>query len=334
MQRRQILVSLGALLSAGCLGAKPPETASSVRTEGSVTQGTLTATPQPTATPESTETPEPTPESTETSEPADSEEDVDAGDDAIERVQTAFTAAVEAYTGSEDGSPASVSLASGSFDVRSVLLELDTVQTELVAAETAAVTDDQRETVAALETAERFLTHAALVHSYFAESVDRLDTTYAAFGDDIDAVEDAENRFDDTLDRGSSGVSTIKNDLEADAVAVADPFDDDTYDETISMFESVRDALDDASSGLDRMIQGADELEDARDEEDDNNDDEAADKAEEARDLFDEAYDRFDDAADVAGDVNADDLESILESLRAVANDYYVDADDVYQSTS
>jgi hypothetical protein len=334
MQRRQVLASLGALLAAGCLGAKRPETASGVRTEGDLSQ--VTRTPEPTDTPEPTATPEPT----DTPEPTPSEENVDAGDEAIERVQSAFADAVETYTGSDDGALAEVPFTTGAFDVRTVLLSLDTVQSELAAAESAAVTDDQRETVADLRAAETFLTHAALAHSYFVESTDRLDATYAAFDadadadDEIDAVSDAENRFDTVLDRGSSRVSTIKNDVDEDPVAVAAPFDDDTYDDTVGRFEVIRAILDDASSGLDRMLQGLDEFEEAHEDEEEDDDDDAADRADEARELFDEAYDLFDDAADAAGDAEDDDLEALLEDLRDVADERYVDADDFYDDVT
>jgi hypothetical protein len=343
MQRRQVLAALGALLSAGCLGAKQPDTTSGVRTEGDPLPATRTpiATPEPT--PEPTETP--TAEPTETPEPTPTDEDVDAGTEAIDRVQSAFAAAVEAYTGSDDGSLADVPVTSGSFDVRTVLLELDTVQSELAAAEAAATTDDQRETVSRLQVAETFLTQAALAHSYFVESVERLDVTRRAFSErededtidlDTDELEAAESRFDASLDRGSSRVTTLKNDVDPDPVAVADPFDDDTYDETVSLFESVRAVLEDASSGLDRMFQGLDELIEAYEDEEDDDDDDAADKADEARELFDEAYDFFDDAADRADDMEDDDMEAdalhaTLESLRDVADDRYVEADDLYE---
>jgi hypothetical protein len=332
MQRRQVLVALGALLSAGCLGAKRPDTATAgVRTEGRPRESTAT----PESTPEPTATPEPTPEPTATPE-GPSDDAIEAGREAIDRVQSELAATVEVYTGSEDGVLADVPVTSGGFDVRAVLVALDTVQRELADADTAAVTDDQRETVADLRVAEQFLTQAALAHSYFVESVDRLDATRDAFSEDVDAVEDAEGRFDATLQRGSRSVSTIKNDLASDAVAVAEPFDDDTYETTVSAFESVRAVLKDASSGLDRMVQGLDELEDAREEEDDGDDDDAEDSAEEALDLFDEAYDFFDEAADAwhDPDTDRDDLEETLERLRDIADDRYLEAEDIHDDVS
>jgi hypothetical protein len=331
MQRRQVLAALAVLLPAGCLGAKQSDSSGGVRTEGG-SSGTAGSTG--TATP----TPEPTPEPTETPEPGPSDEDVEAGEEAISQVQSEFDAAVEAYTGDDDDALTEVSVTSTDFDVRSVLLALDTVQRELVTAESAAVTEEQRETVADLQVAEQFLTQSALVHSYFVESADRLDTAHSAFSvddDDVeDELEDADSRFESTLDRGSEGVSTIKNDIESDPVAAAEPFDDETYDDTVSMFESVRSAFDDAGSGLNRMIQGLDELFEAQDDYDDDDDDDAEDKADEARELFDEAYDFFDDAADAAGDLDADDLEDLLEDLRGVADDRYVEADDLYDDVS
>jgi tetratricopeptide (TPR) repeat protein len=345
MQRRQVLVALGALLPAGCLGAKRPDTATAgVRTEGRPREST--ATPEPT--PEPTATPEPTPERTETPEPGPSDDAVETGREAIDRVQSAFAAAVEAYTGSEDGVLADVSVTNQGFDVRGVLVALDTVQRELAAADAAAATDDQRDAVADLRVAEGFLTQAALAHSYFGESVDRLDAARAAFDDEfgdgfddefdegLDAVERAEGRFDTALTRGSQSVSIIKNDLASDAVAVAEPFDDDTYETTVSAFESVRSILKDASSGLDRMVQGLDELADAREEEEDGDDDDAEDSADEALDLFDEAYDFFDAAADARydPDTDRDELEATLERLRDIADDRYREAEDLHDDVS
>jgi hypothetical protein len=333
MRRRQVLAALGALLPAGCLGAKRPDTSTGgVRTEGSAPQ--LTATP--TATPEPTDTPEPTatPEPTDTPEPGPSDDEVEAGDDAIERVQSEFADAVEAYTGDDDGALTDVSVSNREFDVRAVLLAIDAVQHELAAAEAAAVTDDQHDTVSDLRVAERFLTRAALAHSYFVESVDRLDAARAAFSEELDEVETAEDRFDATLDRGSESVSTLKNDVDAEPVAAADPFDDETYDETVSAFESVRSVLESASSGLDRMVQGLDELEEAREEEDDGNDDEAEELSDEALDLFDEGWEFFDDAVDAADDIEADDLESLLEELREIADEKYRTADDLHEDVS
>ncbi|WP_380678877.1 hypothetical protein [Salinigranum sp. GCM10025319] len=324
MKRRQVLAAFGALLSAGCLGAERPDSSGGVRTEGAVTNRTAT----PTATPEPTDTPTATPE------PGPSEEEIEAGEEAISTVQSEFGAAVEAYTGDDDGELIEVSITNTEFDVRQVLLALDSVQRALVDAEEAAVTDDQTETVADLRVAEAFLTQSALVHSYFVECVDRLDATHDAFSEDLDEVESAESRFDATLERGSEGVSTLKNDIEADPIEVAEPFDDDTYDDTVSAFDSVRSVFEDASSGLDRMTQGIDELEQARDDEDDGDDDDAEDASDEARDLFDEAYDFFDDAADAAGDADADDLESLLEDLRDVADDRYSAADDLHDDVS
>jgi uncharacterized phage infection (PIP) family protein YhgE len=331
MQRRQVLAALGVLLPAGCLGAKQSGSSGGVRTEGG---SSGTASPTDTPTP----TPEPTPEPTETPEPGPSDEAIEAGDEAISQVQSEFAAAVEAYTGDDDDPLTEVSVTGTDFDVRSVLLALDTVQRELVTAESAAVTDEQRETVADLQVAEQFLTQSALVHSYFVESADRLDVAHGAFSadeDDVeDELEDADSRFESTLDRGSEGVSTLKNDIESDPVAAAEPFDDETYDDTVSMFESVRSVFEDAGSGLNRMIQGLDELSEARDDQDDGDDNDAEDKADEARELFDEAYDFFDDAADTAGDLDADDLEDLLEELRGVADDRYVEADDIYDDVS
>jgi hypothetical protein len=294
------------------------------------TMAESTETPEPTDT---TETPEP-PEPTDTTEPGPSDDEAEAGDDAIERVQSEFAAAVEAYTGDEDGALADVSFTNGGFDVRAVLLTIDAVQRELAAAEAAAVTDDQHDTVSDLRVAERFLTRSALAHSYFVESVDRLDATRAAFSRGIDEVEDAENRFDTTLDRGSENVTTLKNDVDAEPVAVAEPFDDETYDATVSTFESVRSVLESASSGLDRMVQGMDELEEAREEEDDGNDDDAEERAGEALELFDEGWEFFDDAASVAGDVEADGLESLLEELQTIADEKYLGAEDLLEEVS
>jgi hypothetical protein len=334
MQRRQVLAALCALLPAGCLGAKRPDSGSGVRTEGP--QGTLAPTDRPTdtPTPEPTETETPEPTETETPEPGPDEEAVEAGAEAIEAVQSELAAAVEAYTGDEDGDLTSVSVTGDSFDVRTVLLALDAVQSELGAASAAAATEDQRETVAGLRVAETFLTQSALVHSYFVDAVDDLDATEAAFAEDPDAAEDAEDRFDDTLERASDGVSTLKNDVDGDPVAVADPFDDDTYDDTVSRFETVRSVLEDASSGLDRAVTGYEELVEGREEEEDGNEGEAEDKAEEARDQFDEAYDFFDDAVDAAGDADLDDLESLLESFRELADEKYGEADDLYEDVS
>ena len=331
MQRRQVLAALGVLLPAGCLGAKQSDSSGGVRTEGG-----SSGTARPTDTP--TPTPEPTPEPTETPEPGPSDEDIEAGEEAISQVQSEFDAAVEAYTGDDDDPLTEVSVTGTDFDVRSVLLALDTVQRELVTAESAAVTEEQRETVADLQVAEQFLTQSALVHSYFVESADRLDVAHSAFSadeDDVeDELEDADSRFESTLDRGSDGVSTLKNDIESDPVAAAEPFDDETYDDTVSMFESVRSTFENAASGLNRMIQGLDELFEAQDDYDDDDDDDAEDKADEARELFEEAYDFFDDAADTAGDLDADDLEDLYEDLRSVADDRYVEADDLYDDVS
>ncbi|WP_142860187.1 hypothetical protein [Salinigranum halophilum] len=338
MQRRQVLAALGALLSAGCLGAKRPDSASGVRTEGGQPLGT--STPRATATPEPTPEPTATPEPTETPEPGPSDADIDAGEEAIEDVQSAFGDAVDAYTGSDDGDLSDVSVTGDSFDVRSVLLSLDTVQSELAAAANAAVTDAQRETIESLRAAEQFLTQAALAQSYLQQCVERLDAAHAAFDEDadpddeLDAVQTAENRFDTMFDRGDEAVSTLKDDIDADAVVVAEPFDDDTYDDTVSAFEALRALLDDASSGLDRMLQGLDEFIEAREDEDDGDDDEAADKADEARELFEEAYDLFDDAADTADDDDRDDLAELLESLRTVADDRFIEADDFYDDVS
>jgi hypothetical protein len=339
MQRRQVLAALGSLLAVGCLGAKRPETTSGVRTEGGYARGTPT--PVPTATPEPTPDPTETPEPTESPESADSTEspepaeaDVEAGAAAIDRVQAELDAAVEAYTGDEDGSLSGVPVTGDRFDVRTVLVAVDAVQRELVAAEAAAATDDQRETVADLRVAERFLTLSALAHSYFVEAVDRLDAARAAVGEGVDAVETAEERFDRSLARGSDRLSTVKNEVDSDAVAVGDPFDDDTYDDTVSAFEAVRSVLRDASSGLDRMVQGLDELEEAREDEEDGDDDDAVDSADEARDLFDEAYEFFDDAAAAAAARDADDLEATLEALRGHADDQYLEADDLYEDVS
>ena len=328
MQRRQVLAAFGALLSAGCLGAERPDSSGGVRTEGAVTNRPATPTDTPTPTPEPTDTPTATPE------PGPSEEEVEAGEEAISDVQSEFGAVVEAYTGDDEGELIEVSITNTEFDVRQVLLALDSVQRALVAAEDAAVTDEQTETVADLQVAKEFLTQSALVHSYFVECIDRLDATHDAFSEDLDEVESAESQFDTTLDRASEGVSTLKNDVEADPIEVAEPFDDDTYDDTVSAFESVRSVFEDASSGLDRMIQGIDELEQARDDEDDGDDDDAEDASDEARELFDEAYDFFDDAADAAGDADADDLESLLEDLREVADDRYSEAEDLYDDVS
>jgi hypothetical protein len=335
MRRRQVLAALGALLPAGCLGAKRPDTsAGGVRTEGDAPR--LTATP--TATPEPTDTPEPeptaTPEPTDTPEPEPSDDEIETGDEAIERVQSEFAAAVEAYTGDEDGDLTDVSVSNRGFDVRAVLLAVDGVQRELAAAEAAAVTDDQRDTVADLRVAERFLTRAALAHSYFVESVDRLDAARAAFSEGLDEVEAAEDRFDATLDRGSENVSTLKNDVDADPVAAAEPFDDETYDETVTALESVRSVFESASSGLDRMVQGLDELEEAREEEDDGDDDEAEELSDEAIELFDEGWEFFDDAVDAADDIEADGLESLLEELREIADEKYLAAEDLHEEVS
>jgi hypothetical protein len=327
MHRRQLLAALGALVSAGCLGAKRPAPASSgVRTEGSAPPQTRTpyATARPTATP----TPEPEP--TATPEPEPSDESVEVAAAAIDRVQADLAAAVEAYAGGRDDLH-SVPL-SGSFDVRPVFLALDTVQRSLAAAEAAAVTDDHRATVADLRVAERFLTQSTLAQSYFAETADVLDV--ARFSTGIDEAEALESRFDSVLRRGSDAVTTLKNDVDGSAVPTADALDDDSYDAVVASFETVRAVLDDASSGLDRLLQGLDELADAHEADADGDDADVADAAEEARTYFEEAYDFFDDAAATASTADLDPLPSSLTAFQEFADEHYVEADILYDSVT
>jgi hypothetical protein len=336
MQRRQILAAVGALLPVGCLGAKRPGTAGGVRTEGEAAHSTETPTLDSSATTsEPTATSEPTTdsESTETPEPGPTEAEVAAGTDAIDRVQSAFVAAVEAYTGRADGAPVDVPITSAGFDARQVLVALDAVQRELAAAGSKAATDEQRDVVADLRVAERFLTESALAHSYFAESAERLDATAAALPDDVDEAERAESRFDASLKRASARVSTLSNDVDADPVAAAEPFDGDSYGETMSAFRAARTVFEGASSGLDRIFLGLDELEEAREAEDDGDDDEAEEKADEAREWFDEAYDFFADAAAAADDAGIA-VEALLDDLTDLADERYVEADDLYDDVS
>ena len=139
MDRRAFLVALTPLV-AGCFG-------------GQRSQPTATSTETPESTP--TETPEPTPtetpEPTATPEPEASPEAAQHIDDAQDRL----TESVYVYTGGVTDDLLSVTAETEEFRARDVLLRLDRVQRAIAAAEADATTDEQRATIASLDSTHR-----------------------------------------------------------------------------------------------------------------------------------------------------------------------------------
>ena len=318
MDRRAFLVALTPL-AAGCFGGEP---------SGS----DATATPTETAEPTATETPEPTatPTATATPEPEASE----AAAELISTAQGQLAEAVYVYTDGVTGDLLSVTADTKSFRAREVLLQLDGIQRTLVEAETEATTEDQRETIEAIDAMQQFLTHATDAQSWLIEGHDALTEAYSHMDDgDVGDAEDDVERVGTAADQVSEPIEAIGTETEESPAAAVDAIDEDEYTGKVAQLTDESEVLTTLADDADDIRNGVSLLSQARDEIDDDRTDRAADTANRAYDTLNDAEDRLDDLLDDFPE-RADAFENVAEDLRYLASRNAEDADSIYEQYS
>ncbi|WP_435067539.1 hypothetical protein [Haloplanus sp. C73] len=312
MDRRAFLAALTPL-AAGCFGGQPSEP-----TPTATETSTATETPEPTA----TETPEPTATPT----PEASPEAAQHIDDAQDRL----TEAVYIYTGGVTDDLLSVTAETESFKARDVLLRLDRVQRSVAAAEAAASTDDQRSTVDALDTMQRFLTHATDAQSWLIDGHDALTEAYARLDEtELDAAADDLERVETAMDEVSAPVTTIGDELDPESASVTDAIGTDEYEQKVTQLRAERDALTVFGDAAADLHDGISLITDARDAVDDDRTDEAANTADQAYELLRDVEDELDEQMDdLSSDANA--FEDVGDNLLTLASSRANEAESIY----
>jgi hypothetical protein len=313
MDRRAFLAALTPL-AAGCFGGQP---------SGSSATATPTSTDS-TATPEPTDTPEPTPTATPTPEASpEAAEQIDVAEDRL-------TEAVYVYTGGVGDDLLSVTADGESFRARDVLLRLDRVQRALAEAEAAASTDEQRATVEALDTMQRFLTHATDAQSWLIDGHDALVEAYTHM--DETHLQDAEadlERVETASEEVSQPTTAIQEGMDVDAASVTDTIGDDEYEAKVAQLADEADALDALGDDAADIRNGLTMIADARDDIDDDRHEEAADTADRAYELLTDVEDRLDERSGDLPD-RADAFEDVLDDLLDLASSRATEAEAIY----
>jgi gas vesicle protein len=318
MDRRAFLVALTPLV-AGCFGgqrSQPTPTA------------TETSEPTPTATPEPT--PTATPEPTPTPEPEASPEAAQHIDDAQDRL----TEAVYVYTGGVTDDLLSVTAEAEEFRARDVLLRLDRVQRAIAAAEADANTDEQRATIASLDTMQRFLTLATDAQSWLIDGHEALTEVYTHLDErDLSDAEADIERIETASDEVSEPTATIKEEMNPDSATVTDAIDADEYEEKVAQLTDEADVLDGLSGDASDIHEGISMIVEARDDVGDDRDDEAADTADRAYELLTDVEDRIDERLSDLPD-RAEAFEDVAEDMLDLASSRAADAESIYDTYS
>ncbi|WP_049935065.1 hypothetical protein [Haloplanus natans] len=310
MDRRAFLVALTPLV-AGCFG-------------GQQSQPTPTATE--TSEPTPTETPEPTP----TPEPEASPEAAQHIDDAQDRL----TEAVYVYTGGVTDDLLSVTAETDEFRARDVLLRLDRVQRAIAAAEADANTDEQRATIASLDTMQRFLTLAADAQSWLIDGHDALTEAYTHLDErDLDEAEADIERVETANDEVSEPTATIREEMDADSAAVVDAISGDEYSSKVGQLTDEADVLAALGDDATDLHEGISLIVEARDAVDENRPEEAAEKADQAYELLSDVEDRLDERLSELPD-RADAFEDVASDMLDLASSRATTAETVYDNNS
>ncbi|WP_251341614.1 hypothetical protein [Haloplanus halophilus] len=318
MDRRAFLVALTPLV-AGCFGGEP---------SGSDATATPTGTPEPTA----TETPEPTatPTATATPEPEASPEAAQQ----IDAAQDRFTEAVYVYTGGVTDDLLSVTAETEEFRARDVLLRLDRVQRALAEAEVEATTDEQRETVDALDTMQRFLTLATDAQSWLVDGHDALREAYSHMDDnDLQDAEDDIERVETASEELSDPTNTLQEEMDASAASVTDAVSEDEYESKVTQLLDETETLDALGDDAADIRNGLTLIADARDDIDDDRTDEAADTADRAYEVLSDAEDRLDERSNDLP-ARADAFADVVDDLLDLASSRASEAENIHDQYS
>jgi hypothetical protein len=318
MDRRAFLVALTPLV-AGCFGG-----------QRSQPTATSTETPEPTPTETPAPTPTETPAPTATPEPEASQEAAQHIDDAQDRL----TESVYVYTGGVTDDLLSVTAETEEFRARDVLLRLDRVQRAIAAAEADATTDEQRATIASLDTMQRFLTLATDAQSWLIDGHDALTEAYTHLDErdlsdaetDIEAVETAAEEV-------SEPTATIEEEMAPENASVTDAVDADEYEAKVSQLNDETEILGALGDDAADIREGLTLIDEARDDADDGRTEEAADTADRAYELLSDVEDRLDErVSDLPA--RADAFEDVADDLLDLASSSATTAEIVYDNNS
>jgi hypothetical protein len=318
MDRRAFLVALTPLV-AGCFGGQRSQpTATSTETP----EPTPTETPEPTP----TETPEPTP----TPEPEASPEAAQHIDDAQDRL----TESIYVYTGGVTDDLLSVTAETEEFRARDVLLRLDRVQRAIAAAEADATTDEQRATIASLDSMQRFLTLATDAQSWLIDGHDALTEAYTHLDerDLSDAEADIES-VETAAEEVREPTTTIEEEMAPENAAVTDAVDADEYEAKVAQLNDETEILEALGDDAADIREGLTLIDEARDEADDGREEEAADTADRAYELLSDVEDRLDErVSDLPA--RAEAFEDVADDLLDLASSGATTAEVVYDNNS
>jgi hypothetical protein len=320
MDRRAFLVALTPL-AAGCFGGQPSESnATATATSTGTPESTPTETPEPTATPTATATPEP-----------------EASTEAAEQIDTAqdrFSEAVYVYTGGVTDDLLSVTAETETFRARDVLLRLDRVQRALAEAESAATTDDQRTTIEAIDTMQRFLTLATDAQSWLIDGHDALREAYTHLDErELDDAADDIDRVETASEEVNQPTATLGDEMDVDSASVTDAIDGDEYEAKVGQLGDEADALSNLGDDAADIHDGVSMIVEARDEVDDGRRDEAADTADRAYELLSDVEDRLDErVSDLPA--RADAFEDLADDLLDLASSRAAEAEVIYDNNS
>jgi hypothetical protein len=318
MDRRAFLVALTPL-AAGCFGGQPSGS-DTTATPAETSEPTATETPEPTATPTATATPEP--------------EASEAAAELISTAQGQLSEAVYVYTGGVTGDLLSVTAETESFRAREVLLQLDDIQRTLAEAEAEATTEEQRTTVEAIDTMQRFLTHATDAQSWLIDGHDALGGAFTRMDDgDLDAAEDDVEQVETAVDQLSAPMDTIGAETANAPATAVDAIGENEYGEKVAQLTDESELLTALADDVRDIRAGIDLLARARDEIDDDRTDRAANTADRAYETLNDVEDRLDDILDDLPE-RADAFEPVVEDLRYLASRNAADADTIYEQYS
>ncbi|MFB6257020.1 MAG: hypothetical protein ABEH58_09915 [Haloplanus sp.] len=312
MDRRAFLVALTPFV-AGCFGGQRSQ---------STPTATETSEPTPTA------TPEPTP--TATPEPEASPEAAQHIDDAQDRL----TEAVYIYTGGVTDDLLSVTAETDEFRARDVLLRLDRVQRAIAAAEADATTDEQRATIASLDTMQRFLTLAADAQSWLIDGHEALAEVYTHLDErDLSDAEADIERVETANDEVSKPTATIKEGMSADSAAAVDAIGSDEYSSKVGQLTDEADVLAALGDSATDLHEGISLIVEARDAVDEDRTSEAADAADRAYELLSDVEDRLDERLSNLPE-RADAFEDVANDMLDLASSRAADAESIYDNYS
>ncbi|MFB6122011.1 MAG: hypothetical protein ABEJ78_00940 [Haloferacaceae archaeon] len=310
MDRRKFLTVLTPFV-AGCFGGRreQPTTPDDSGTE--TPESTPTSTPEPTPTP----TPGPSAEAT---------EHIDAARDHLKE-------AVYVYAGGVTSDLTEVTAESDEFRPRDVLLKLDAVQKSLYAAESAATTSKQRQTVESLKTVQRFLTHATDLQSWLIDGHDAATSAYQELeDDDLDAAIDDLERIETTVSETEPPLTTITEETDAASMDATNALSGENYSAKVTQLTNEQSILEQLETHLTDVTDAVELIEDARSQENAGRYDAAADTADQAYDLLSEAEEQLSGLADDPPE-RTDAFVDLLDDLAGTAANYASEADRIAQ---